>query len=104
MRRVRHDRHHTGKDIADEALIAFAYDDIYSIEYFGEKLKSVWNKDGKTIETAISEAFGDYKLAEKAVELDDKYASRLCEGGRRKVLGYAPSRVQTGYRGAQGCP
>lgn len=51
------------KDIADEALIAFAYDDIYSIEYFGEKLKSVWNKDGKTIETAISEAFGDYEQA-----------------------------------------
>ena len=73
------------KDIADEALIAFAYDDIYSIEYFGEKLKSVWNKDGKTIETAISEAFGDYEqLAEKAVELDDKLLLDSVKAGGEK--------------------
>lgn len=73
------------KDIADEALIAFAYDDIYSIEYFGEKLKSVWNKDGKTIETAISEAFGDYEqLAEKAVELDDKLLLDSVRAGGEK--------------------
>jgi hypothetical protein len=38
------------------ALVTFAYDDIESIEYFGKKLKSYWNKDGKTILQAISEA------------------------------------------------
>ncbi len=50
-------------DISEKsALIAFAYDDIESLIYFGEKLKSYWNKDGKTIETAIAEAYADYEL------------------------------------------
>lgn len=44
-----------------EALFAFAYDDVRSIRYFGEDLPSYWNKDGKTIETAIAEAFADYE-------------------------------------------
>ena len=43
-----------------ETLVEFAYDDIYSIQYFGENLKSVWNNDGKNIVTAITEAFGEY--------------------------------------------
>ena len=41
-------------------LVTFAYDDIESIEYFGEHLKSYWNKDGKTIEEAILDATEDY--------------------------------------------
>ena len=43
-----------------EALFAFAYDDVRSIQYFGENLTSWWNRDGKTIETAIQEAFAGY--------------------------------------------
>ena len=35
---------------AEPALFAFAYDDIESIEYFGSRLKSWWNRDGKTIQ------------------------------------------------------
>ena len=42
------------------ALLAFAYDDIRSIEYFHKRLKGYWAKNGKTIEEAIEEAFGDY--------------------------------------------
>ena len=34
-------------DIKDSTLITFAYDDISSIEYFGEHLKAYWKKDGK---------------------------------------------------------
>lgn len=41
-------------------LFLFAYDDVYSIDYFGDKLKSWWNKDGKTIERAMDEAFCDF--------------------------------------------
>ncbi len=41
-------------------LVTFAYDDIESIEYFGDRLKSCWNKDGKKIEEAISEATEQY--------------------------------------------
>ena len=45
-----------------EALILFAYDDTYSINYFGTPLKSYWNKDGKTIDQVISEAVYDYEI------------------------------------------
>lgn len=43
-----------------EALFAFAYDDVRSIQYFGENLTSCWNRDGKSILTAIEEAFAGY--------------------------------------------
>ena len=44
-----------------DALFLFAYDDIESIQYFGENLKAYWKKDGKTIEEAIAEAAADYE-------------------------------------------
>ena len=34
--------------------------------YFGDRLQSWWNRDGKTIETAICEAYGDYAEMEKS--------------------------------------
>lgn len=50
-----------------DALFMFSYDDIMSIEYFGKQRPGYWKKDGKTIEAAIEEAYGDYdKLAKKA--------------------------------------
>ena len=44
----------------ERALFVFAYDDIRSVQYFGEDLPSWWNRGGKTVETAITEAFADY--------------------------------------------
>ncbi|MCI8388402.1 MAG: DUF4965 domain-containing protein [Clostridiales bacterium] len=73
------------KEFTDSALITFAYDDIYSIEYFGDKLKSVWNRDGKTIETAITEAFSDYdELLAKAAAFDDKLVLDSLRAGGEK--------------------
>ncbi len=73
------------KELNDTALIAFAYDDICSIQYFGENLKSIWNNDGKTIEKAISEAFSDYSaLLEKAEKLDDKLVLDSVRAGGEK--------------------
>ena len=48
-------------DVKDSALITFAYDDISSIEYFGEHLKAYWKKDGATILDQIKAAHKDYK-------------------------------------------
>ena len=48
-------------DIKDSTLITFAYDDISSIEYFGEHLKAYWKKDGSTILDQIKSAHKDYK-------------------------------------------
>lgn len=49
-------------DTAEEtqALFTFAYDDVYSLTYFGQPLKSVWNQDGTTIGTAIARAYAEY--------------------------------------------
>ncbi len=57
----------------NEALFVFAYDDIYSINYFGEKLKSYWNKNGEKIEEAVLKAFSDYKcIFSRCVDFSDK--------------------------------
>lgn len=45
----------------EDALVLFAYDDIKSINYFGDPLPSYWNRDGKTIEEALSEALYSYE-------------------------------------------
>ena len=48
-------------NLSDESvLFVFAYDDIYSIEYFGKPLHAYWKKEGKTIEGAIADAFMEY--------------------------------------------
>ncbi len=44
------------------SLVLFAYDDIESIEYFGDHLKSVWNADGTTILDAIVAAYDEYEI------------------------------------------
>lgn len=68
-----------------DALILFAYDDIDSLVYFGEKVKSVWNKNGKTINEAIIEAAAQYdKLDKKCNEFSDKlYLDGLAAGGEK---------------------
>ena len=48
-------------ELKNSALFAIAYDDIFSIEYFHEHLNAYWNRDGKTIEQAITEALADYE-------------------------------------------
>ena len=44
------------------ALFTFAYDDIESMIYFGEHLKTYWNKDGALILDEITKAFSDYEF------------------------------------------
>ena len=51
----------TETEIKSSTLITFAYDDEYSIEYFHQKLKSVWNKDGQAIIDEIVAAHRDYQ-------------------------------------------
>ena len=48
--------------IKDSTLITLAYDDVSSIEYFGEHLKAYWKKDGSTIIDQIKAAHKDYKI------------------------------------------
>lgn len=66
-------------------LFMLAYDDIYCISYFGDKLKSAWNRDGKTIETAISEAAAEYDtlIARCDAFSADMYEKAEAAGGRK---------------------
>ena len=52
----------------DSVLFTFAYDDVASILYFGDKLTSYWNRSGKTILSAVSEAHQDYSATLKRCE------------------------------------
>lgn len=76
-----------GSDVCDccGAMFVFAYDDIYSIEYFGKKLKSAWNKDGQTIEELLPEAFDDYAgiYADAKIISDDIFTDAVKAGGEK---------------------
>lgn len=75
----------TAVDAGETRLFMFAYDDIYSISYFGDKLRSVWNKDGKTIETAIAEAAVEYDaLIVRAREFSEDMERRAVDAGGQK--------------------
>ncbi len=83
------------------ALMLFAYDDIYSIEYFGKHLKSVWNADGTTITRAMTDAAAQYdELTARAARLSrqlradaeaaggEKYADMLSLAYRQAIAAH----------------
>ncbi len=66
-------------------LITFAYDDIYSLEYFHTKLKSYWNKDGSQITDEIAAAHADYRTTLKrcAALADKMFLDAVRAGGEK---------------------
>ncbi len=73
------------KELDNDALFVFAYDDIDSMVYFGDKLKAYWKKDGKTIEEAITEAAEDYdEIFDKCRAFSEKLKSDAVEKGGEK--------------------
>lgn len=60
--------------LENEALFLFGYDDIYSIQYFGENLKAYWKKDGKTINEVLTEAANDYNCL---LERCDAFSAKI---------------------------
>ncbi len=72
-------------ELSNEALFLFGYDDIESIQYFGENLKAYWKKDGKTIEEAMVEAANDYdETLKRANAFSDKIKAEATERGNEK--------------------
>ena len=71
--------------VQDEARFLFSYDDIDSIQYFGDNLKAYWKKDGKTIEEAIQEAAGEYdSLLVRCNAFSDKLREEASRKGSEK--------------------
>lgn len=55
-------------------FLCIAYDDYFSIEYFGEKLKGYWTKDGVKFKTIVQKAVDDYsKIQKRCDEFDDSF-------------------------------
>ena len=88
---------------AEDKLFMFAYDDLgASINYFGKKLASYWNKNGKTIEEAITEAAEDYStLMEKCDKFSlDMYEKAYAAGGEKyaEILSLAYRQVIAAHK------
>ena len=71
-------------------FLCVAYEDFYSIEYFGEKLKGYWAKNGDTFESIVKKAIKEYdeinkkcdifdlELRRSAEDISEKYADIVC--------------------------
>ncbi len=90
-------------DPDDYTLFMLAYDDLgASIEYFGKTLKSVWNKDGKTIGEALVEAadcFDDIET-ESFMFSQELYSDAAAAGGTEyaELLSLAYRQVCAGHK------
>ena len=76
---------HAEAEVKKSTLFTFAYDDVYSIEYFKTHLRSYWNKDGALITDEIVKAHLDYKLTlKKCNEFADKmFIDSVRAGGEK---------------------
>ena len=73
------------RELKDDALFLIAYDDLESIQYFGDNLKAYWRRDGKTIEEAIGEAAEDYdSVFARATLFSDKLKNEAEKKGGEK--------------------
>ncbi len=66
--------------------VMIGYDDIYSIQYFGENLRPWWNQNGdKTIESQFEAAVADYgTLQKKCAAFDAELMNTAEKAGGRK--------------------
>jgi len=60
----------------ETSTVIFAYDDIYCLEYFHNKVEAYWKKSGKSIEKAIVEAYDE---ADEIFDKCDEYHLNMCE-------------------------
>lgn len=66
-------------------LFAFAYDDIYSIQYFGENLKGFWTRESEDIKEILGRAFDQYSdiISRCSRFSEDLYKRAAASGGSK---------------------
>ncbi len=85
------------KSVPVEKTILLAYDDLYSIQYFGQNLQAWWKKNFASTEEMIKRSLEDYgKIAEQCGQFDQQlYDDAVKAGGgqyaRLCVLAYRQS-------------
>lgn len=89
-------------DLTDayEDKIILAYDDVKSLEYFGEQIEAYWRKDGEDFQALMRRAMDEYEeilekvrvfedeLLAKANALSPKYADILSLAYRQAIAGH----------------
>ena len=56
-----------------EQVITIGYDDIESVQYFGQNLKPWWKKEGQSIEHALNEAQSHFKhIRQRCIDFDKR--------------------------------
>ena len=65
--------------------VIVAYDEIYAIKYFGQKIRPYWRRNGQTAEQMLEAAHKDYpRLVEKCAKFDEELTADLTKiGGPR---------------------
>ena len=67
--------------------VMVAYDDRFSIEYFYQKLRPYWRRDGMGVADLLQAAHSDYdRLAERARQFDLELMDRPQPVGRRLLM------------------
>lgn len=71
---------------SDTGYLMLAYDDIYSLQYFGTNLRPYWNrKNDQTIFTQLEKATQEYStLMKRCTEFDAKLIGKAEQAGGRK--------------------
>lgn len=85
-----------------EGHLLLGYDDLYSIQYFGENLRPYWNRNGnETIQSQFAKADKEYDaVMDKCAAFDANLMKEATEVGGRK---YAEL-CALAYRQAIACP
>ncbi|KAA8477202.1 uncharacterized protein DUF4964 [Arcticibacter tournemirensis] len=85
-------------NVAKEQYIMLGYDDIYSVQYFGQNLRPWWNQDGnQTIDKQLALAAAEYKTVLGKCDAFDKkmYSDAVKAGGEKYAalckIGYRQS-------------
>lgn len=75
-----------GETKVSEGHLLIGYDDIYSVQYFGENLRPYWNRSGnETIVSQFHKAEREYDvLMTKAIAFDNQLMREATEAGGRK--------------------
>ncbi len=75
-----------GNSAKASGKVMIGYDDLYSVQYFGENLRPWWNQNGdKTIESQFESALADYSSLKKKCAAFDAELMKTAEkaGGRK---------------------
>ena len=83
-----------------EGFICIAYDDLYSIEYFGKKLKGFWTANGDDFNAILKKAVEEYDVIKEKCDafdlafrnktslVSEKYADLACLAYRQVIAGH----------------